>query len=161
MHASPLLLAALTALSTSALAAPSAATAAAAPAAAADFSFAQWIEDIIADPSGAHLSPAEAVEAKNAAVAASSSPFQKRINCDKAWARANVGFALLPFPPPPPFPPSPSPQALAAQCPNAPSRPTTPAPVWRTSRAKAPRAPRARSAPAKPTCRCAGLGTRR
>lgn len=89
MHASPLLLAFLAALSTSALAAPSAA------AAAADFSFAQWVEDIISDPSGAHLSPTEAVEAKNAAVAASTSPFEKRVNCDKAWARANV---RLPFP---------------------------------------------------------------
>lgn len=94
MHASPLLLAFLAALSTSALAAPSAA------AAAADFSFAQWVEDIISDPSGAHLSPSEAVEAKNAAVAASTSPFEKRVNCDKAWARANVHlpFSALPFP---------------------------------------------------------------
>ncbi|OSS45734.1 hypothetical protein B5807_09471 [Epicoccum nigrum] len=89
MHASPLLLAALAALSTSALAAPSASTAPAA----ADFSFAQWVEDMIADPAGAHLSPAEAVEAKNAAVAASLSSLRKRINCDKAWARANANDA--------------------------------------------------------------------
>lgn len=98
MHASPLLLAALAALSTSALAAPSSPSAA--PAAAADFSFAQWVEDIIANPAGAHLSPSEAVEAKNAAVAASTSPFQKRVNCDRDWARANVRSPLtfaLPF----------------------------------------------------------------
>jgi membrane-bound lytic murein transglycosylase B len=99
MHASPLLLAFLAAaFSTSALAAPSSPSAA--PAAAADFSFAQWVEDIIADPAGAHLSPLEAVEAKNAAVAASTSPLQKRVNCDRGWARANV---RSPFPFPLPF----------------------------------------------------------
>lgn len=91
MHASPLLLAAL--------AAPSSPSAA--PAAAADFSFAQWVEDIIANPAGAHLSPSEAVEAKNAAVAKSTSPFQKRVNCDRDWARANVRSPLtLAFPSP-------------------------------------------------------------
>ncbi|KAF2996618.1 hypothetical protein E8E13_001820 [Curvularia kusanoi] len=80
---STLLVSALAALSTSVAAAPSPA---------ADFSFAQWIEDIIADPNGSHLSPAEAVKAKDAAVAAAS-PLQKRANCDHDWARANANDA--------------------------------------------------------------------
>ena len=78
---SSFLVSALLALSTSVAAAPSAPTST-------EFTFAQWIEDIIADPTGSHLSPAEAVAAKNAAVA--SNTLGKRINCDQSWGRANV-----------------------------------------------------------------------
>jgi hypothetical protein len=78
---SSFLLPALLALSTSVAAAPSAPTSN-------EFTFAQWIEDIIADPTGDHLSPEEAVAAKNAAVA--SNTLGKRINCDQNWGRANV-----------------------------------------------------------------------
>lgn len=53
------------------------------------FTFAQWVEDIIADPNGDHLSPEEAVAAKNAAVAAT--PIERRANCEQSWPRANVG----------------------------------------------------------------------
>lgn len=54
-----------------------------------EFTFTQWIEDIIADPTGSHLSPEEAVAAKSAAVAAK--PLRARANCDvSGWARANV-----------------------------------------------------------------------
>lgn len=56
------------------------------------FTFAQWIEDIIADPHGDHLSPEEAVAAKNAAVAAN--PLEKRVWCDQNLPRANVGFDI-------------------------------------------------------------------
>jgi hypothetical protein len=173
MHASPLLLAALAALSTSALAAPSASTAPAA----ADFSFAQWVEDMIADPAGAHLSPAEAVEAKNAAVAASLSPLRKRINCDKAWARANVRFATFLFyqscPTPSPVHglASPLPLSVISIQPKKKKkntvlitrhdRPTTHPPAWRTWRAKAPREPHAPWATTSSTCRCAASGTPR
>lgn len=78
---SSLVLSALVALSTSVAAAPSAPTST-------EFTFAQWIEDIIADPTGDHLSPEEAVAAKNDAVASIS--LGKRLNCDQNWGRANV-----------------------------------------------------------------------
>lgn len=57
------------------------------------FTFAQWIEDIIADPSGDHLSPAQAVAAKNATTTTATGN-QKRYNCDyDDWPRANVSLA--------------------------------------------------------------------
>ncbi|KAJ4342408.1 hypothetical protein N0V87_001026 [Didymella glomerata] len=81
---SSFLLPVLLALSTSVAAAPSTPTST-------EFTFAQWIEDIIADPTGDHLSPEEAVAAKNAAVA--SNTLGKRINCDQNWGRANANDA--------------------------------------------------------------------
>lgn len=54
-----------------------------------EFTFVQWVEDIIADPDGNHLSPEEAVAAKNAAVEAT--PLLKRAYCEESWPRANVG----------------------------------------------------------------------
>lgn len=64
---------------------PDAKTTAAVP-----FTFVQWVEDIIADPHGDHLSPEEAVAAKNAAVV--STHLGKRVNCEQQWARANVSL---------------------------------------------------------------------
>lgn len=58
----------------------------------APFTFVQWVEDIIANPEGDHLSPEEAVAAKNAAVEAL--PLLKRANCDQNWPRANVGSSM-------------------------------------------------------------------
>lgn len=56
------------------------------------FTFEKWVEDIISNPNGNHLSPEQAVEAKNAAVAAQ--PLRARAaRCmDNApgWGRANV-----------------------------------------------------------------------
>ena len=75
---------ALAALAVSALVAAIPTTTSTAP-----FTFVQWVEDIIANPDGDHLSPEEAVTAKNAAVDAR--PLLKRINCDQSWTRANVG----------------------------------------------------------------------
>ncbi|KAL1852478.1 hypothetical protein Daus18300_012159 [Diaporthe australafricana] len=56
----------------------------------APFTFVQWVEDIIANPDGDHLSPEEAVAAKNAAVAAG--PI-KRVNCEQSLTRANADDA--------------------------------------------------------------------
>lgn len=53
------------------------------------FSFVQWIEDIIANPDGDHLTPEEAVAAKNAAMA-SANPLEKRVNCHDDWKTTNV-----------------------------------------------------------------------
>ncbi|ORY13955.1 hypothetical protein BCR34DRAFT_613085 [Clohesyomyces aquaticus] len=76
------------ALTVSVAAVPTASNAAAA----APFTFSQWIEDIIANPDGQHLSPEEAVAAKNAAVGAESpaNPLLKRKpNCD-GFGHANA-----------------------------------------------------------------------
>jgi hypothetical protein len=55
------------------------------------FTFAQWIEDIIANPDGDHLTPEQAVEAKNAAVAVSNPLSVRAPRCmEGVWARANV-----------------------------------------------------------------------
>jgi hypothetical protein len=55
------------------------------------FTFAQWIEDIIANPDGDHLTPEQAVEAKNAAVAVSNPLNVRAPRCmEGVWARANV-----------------------------------------------------------------------
>lgn len=57
----------------------------------ATFTFSEWIEGIIANPGGEHLTPLEAVEAKNVAIAGSPDlPLSKRYNCDQTWGRANV-----------------------------------------------------------------------
>ncbi|KAF2029947.1 hypothetical protein EK21DRAFT_112426 [Setomelanomma holmii] len=60
------------------------------------FTFAQWIEDIIADPTGPHLTPEEAVAAKNAAVA-NSNPLSIRtprcMDDVPSWGRANANDA--------------------------------------------------------------------
>lgn len=54
-----------------------------------EFTISQWVEDIISNPSGTHLSPEEAVAAKHASVAAN--PLSKRVICDTpGWGRANV-----------------------------------------------------------------------
>lgn len=45
------------------------------------FTFSQWIEGIIADPHGDHLSPEEAVAAKQAAEAAANPLLKKRMTC--------------------------------------------------------------------------------
>lgn len=54
------------------------------------FSISQWIEDIIADPNGAHLSPEEAVAAKSAAVEAN--PLTKKAWCHD-WSNASAADA--------------------------------------------------------------------
>lgn len=76
---------ALIALATSVAAIPTASTTAAAP-----FTFAQWVEDIIANPDGDHLTPEQAVAAKNAAVASTNS-LDKRAWCPAGFKDANVG----------------------------------------------------------------------
>jgi hypothetical protein len=60
------------------------------------FTFAQWIEDIIANPDGNHLSPEEAVAAKNAAVATANPLDTRAPRCmdEYDWSRANVRFKL-------------------------------------------------------------------
>ncbi|KAH8699359.1 hypothetical protein GQ44DRAFT_832157 [Phaeosphaeriaceae sp. PMI808] len=60
-------------------------------AAAVSFTFSQWIEDIIANPDGEHLSPEEAVTAKNAAEGALSpaNPLLKR-NPECRFGHANA-----------------------------------------------------------------------
>ncbi|KAK4203894.1 hypothetical protein QBC40DRAFT_274110 [Triangularia verruculosa] len=64
-----------------------AASVAAAPAPA-TFSFAQWVEDIIANPDTA-LTPAEAIAAANAAeIVSSAGGLQKRANCQAAFRDA-------------------------------------------------------------------------
>ena len=58
------------------------------------FSFSQWIEDIIADPSAPHLSPYEAVQAAMATANGPSieerNPLTKRAWCRDDLASANV-----------------------------------------------------------------------
>jgi hypothetical protein len=57
----------------------------------ASFAFSQWIEDIIADPTGNHLSPEEAVSAKKAAASTVLDMLEKRAWCqDGVWPAANV-----------------------------------------------------------------------
>ncbi|KAH8724868.1 hypothetical protein GQ44DRAFT_707950 [Phaeosphaeriaceae sp. PMI808] len=60
------------------------------------FTFTQWIEDIIANPNGDHLTPDEAVAAKNAAVA-STNPLNTRaprcMDEFDGWGRANANDA--------------------------------------------------------------------
>lgn len=137
----------LLALSTSAAAAPSTSTST-------EFTFVQWIEDIIADPAGDHLSPEEAVAAKNAAM---SNTLQKRVNCDQPWGSANV---RLPQHAPASHPRhSPSPQTPTAKA-NS-TRPTTQPPASTISRAKAPRAHSASLDRTSSAFKCAGLETRR
>lgn len=53
------------------------------------FTFVQWVEDILANPEGDHLSPEEAVAAKNASVDAI--PLRENARCDTGLRRANVG----------------------------------------------------------------------
>lgn len=88
MHFSSLIISTILALSATAAAAPTTTST--------DFTFAQWIEDIIANPQGDHLSPEEAVAAKNAAVASASATnplLQERAYCDQKWGRANANDA--------------------------------------------------------------------
>lgn len=75
---------ALVALATSIAAFPTADTMSTTP-----FTFVQWVEDIIVNPEGDHLTPEEAVEAKNAAVAAAN-PLGKRASCQAQFKDANV-----------------------------------------------------------------------
>jgi hypothetical protein len=57
------------------------------------FTFAQWIEDIIANPGGNHLTPEEAVAAKKAAIATTNPLNARAPRCDGlGWPRANVRF---------------------------------------------------------------------
>ena len=86
MRASYLLTYALLALSTSVVAGPLKRT---------NFTFAQWIEDIIANPNGNHLSLSEAVAAIDDARASGS--MLKRASCETSgdWGRANVCMGLL------------------------------------------------------------------
>lgn len=55
------------------------------------FTFCQWVEDIIADPNGIHLSPSEAVAAVDEARAGTTT-LLRRANCETSgdWGRANV-----------------------------------------------------------------------
>lgn len=62
---------------------------AAAPAETKAFTFSQWIEDIIANPDGDHLSPEQAVAAKLAAIESDGS-LGKRAWCQAGFADANV-----------------------------------------------------------------------
>lgn len=55
------------------------------------FSFAQWVEDIIANPDGDHLSPEEAVARK---AAEASHPVVKRANCNQNFPRADVSSKM-------------------------------------------------------------------
>ncbi|KAH7086444.1 hypothetical protein FB567DRAFT_527962 [Paraphoma chrysanthemicola] len=60
------------------------------------FTISQWIEDIIADPTAPHLTPEEAVAAKNAAVANSNPLSIRTPRCmDEfdSWGRANANDA--------------------------------------------------------------------
>lgn len=59
------------------------------------FTFAQWIEDIIANPDGDHLTPEEAVAARIAAVSAANPLNVRAVSCKEeqaSWRRANVGL---------------------------------------------------------------------
>lgn len=55
------------------------------------FSFVQWVEDIIANPDGDHLSPEEAVARKAAEVSHS---VVKRANCNQNFPRADVSSKM-------------------------------------------------------------------
>ena len=80
---------ALLTLSTSVAAIPTASTTSATP-----FTFVQWIEDIIANPNGDHLTPEQAVAAKNAAVA-EANPLEKRApRCQAEFKDANVRLQI-------------------------------------------------------------------
>lgn len=56
------------------------------------FSFVQWVEDIIANPDGDHLSPEEAVAKK---AAEGSHDVVKRANCNQNFARADVSSKMV------------------------------------------------------------------
>jgi hypothetical protein len=86
MRASYLLTSAVLALSTSVTAGPLEHT---------DFTFAQWVEDVIANPNGNHLSPSEVVAAIYETRA--SSPTLKRASCETSgdWGRANVCMSFV------------------------------------------------------------------
>lgn len=58
------------------------------------FTFVQWIKDIIAEPNGDHMSPEEAVAAKNAAVAAANPLEQRAARCQADFKDANVSPSL-------------------------------------------------------------------
>ncbi|KAH7138698.1 hypothetical protein B0J11DRAFT_500900 [Dendryphion nanum] len=77
----------LLAMCISVTAIPSLSTSSTAP-----FTFAQWIEDIITNPDGDHLTPEEAVAAKNAAEA-SRNPLTKRAWCQETFTSANANDA--------------------------------------------------------------------